>query len=96
MFSLTGCYTLLYQSNDEEIVYSEPVYVPIPVLVPIPYPEPIFLPAPLPPSSPNDSPEIKLRQNDDSGNRDSDSYTNRDQLRNQGGRGTEERNRQGR
>jgi hypothetical protein len=92
--SFTGCYTVVYHSDSSEIsevVYSEPIYIPVPI--PIPYPP---QPVPHPNPTPNDPPMEKVRPGDNQKNNPGDSYKSRDPLRNQGGRGLEERNSQGR
>jgi hypothetical protein len=96
LISLTGCYTVVYQSDETETVYEETVYIePIYIPVPVPVPDPCPMPGPYPHPHPNNPPE-KIRHNDQNGNDRNDSYSGRDPIRNSGGRGNEERKIQGR
>lgn len=97
LMNLYGCYSVVYHSEDSEdseILYSGPIYIP--VLIPYPVPMPMPFPAPPPQNIPTVPPNEKIRHDDNSGNDRNDSYTNRDPIRDQGGRGTGERSSQGR
>ena len=95
LIGLTGCYTVVYHSADTEILYSEPIYIPVPL--PDPCPMPLPGPMPIPPSRPiYEQPVEKIRHDDINRNKIDDSYKERDPIRNQGGRGNGDRNTQGR
>jgi len=85
IISLTGCYTIVSQpENDEPEVYSEPIYIPVPVPVPVPVPDPYPAPPhPYPPPRGPENPPTKTRKHD---LRNSGNSGVRDNLRNSGDR----------
>ena len=87
IISLTGCYTIVSQpENDNSEVYAEPVYIPVPVPVPVPLPAPDPYPAPpshYPPPRVPENPPTKTRKPE---LRNSGNGGVRDNLRNSGDR----------
>ncbi len=77
IISLTGCYTIVSQSeNNETDVYSVPIYIPVPVPVPVPVPYPNPDPRPESPPTKTRKPDLRNSGND----------RVRDNLRNSGDR----------